>query len=107
MLAAHPKYATMRDQESVDFEFQRRREKTARRRREILGMTRAEADLGGAVSFGTLEDENQRLKLALHRAADESRKNRVMRVRLEEELCHADGKVEMLLAEFNQAPGKR
>lgn len=70
----------------------------------MMGMTHGG---GGVVDFETLEDENHRLKLALNRANEESRRLRVNRTRLESELLRADGKVEILLAELEQAPGNR
>lgn len=61
----------------------------------------------GAVDFEALDDENQRLKQALNRATEENRRCRVYSARLEEELLRSDGKVEVLLAELEQAPGMR
>lgn len=67
----------------------------------------AECFGGAAVDLQTLEDENQRLKQALNKASEELRKHQVHRVRLEGELLRADGRVEVLLAELEQAPGQR
>lgn len=59
------------------------------------------------VDLEELEDENHRLKLALNRAAEETKAYRVNGVRLEGELLRADGNVEALIAELEQAPSKR
>lgn len=55
----------------------------------------------------TLEDENQRLKVELNRAAEDRRKSRAQRMRLESELLRAEGKVETLLVELKYAPRNR
>ena len=62
---------------------------------------------GCVVDVRTLEDENRRLKITLHRATDENRRSRAHRMRLESELLRADGKVEALLKELGNAPMKR
>ena len=59
------------------------------------------------VDLEELVDENHRLKLALNRATEETKAYRVNGVRLERELLRADGNVEILIAELEQAPGKR
>eukprot|EP00903_Cladosiphon_okamuranus_P013688 g12747.t1 len=62
----------------------------------------------GAVNdLEALEDQNQRLKVALSRLVEENKRYRVNKTRLEGELLRADAKVELLLSEFEQAPGKR
>lgn len=54
-----------------------------------------------------LRDQNQRLKVALSGAIEENRRYQVNKMRLEGELLRADGRVETLLAELEQAPGRR
>lgn len=87
-------------------EFRRRREDIARRGRAMI--TRGVGLRGtGATDFEALDDENQRLKQALNKAAEENRRCRVYSTRLEEELLRSDRKVEVLLAELEQAPSMR
>lgn len=63
---------------------------------------------GGAVNdLEALDDQNQQLKVALSRLAEENKRYRVNKARLEGELLRADAKVEILLSELEQAPGKR
>lgn len=96
-------------------EFRRRREDIARRRRRVMTTGHpgvvcglASGGLGSRVAdYETLGDENQQLKQALNRAADENRRYRVNTARLEEELLRADGKVEVLLAELERPLGSR
>lgn len=83
----------------------RRREGTAHRRRVLMGIDQPGDDL--ATDPITLEDENQRLKVELHRAAEEKRKSQAQRMRLESELLRAEGKVETLLVELKYAPRNR
>ena len=83
----------------------RRREGTAHRRRVLMGIDQPGDDL--AMDPITLEDENQRLKVELLRAAEEKRKSQAQRMRLESELLRAEGKVEMLLVELKYAPRNR
>lgn len=89
-------------------EFRRRRGDVTQRRRAMMGLTRAIGPRGaGGMDYEALEGENQQLKQALHRAAEENRRYRVNSARLEEELLRSDGKVEALLVELEQAPGTR
>lgn len=70
-------------------------------------MTRTVIGTGGVVDFEDLENENQRLKLALTKATEENRKYRVHKARLEGELLRADGKIEALIAQIAIPPGRR
>lgn len=54
-----------------------------------------------------LEDENHKLKVELNRATEENRRYRVNKARLEGEVLRADDKIEILLFELEQTPGKR
>lgn len=54
-----------------------------------------------------LEDENHKLKVALSRATEENKRYRVNKARLEGELLRADDKIDILLFELEQTPGKR
>lgn len=68
----------------------------------------AGGNMGGATNdFEALRDQNQRLKVALSGAIEENRRYQVNKTRLEAELLRADGRVETLLAELEQAPGRR
>ncbi|CBN75115.1 hypothetical protein Esi_0070_0040 [Ectocarpus siliculosus] len=86
---------------SLDIDFRRRREGTARRRRMVLD------DNNPVNDIETLEDDNHKLKVALSRATEENRRYRVNKARLEGELLRADDKIEILLFELEQTPGKR
>lgn len=76
-------------------------------------MSRPRGFAGGTMGRGAvndleeLEDQNQRLKVALSRLVEENKRYRVNKTRLEGELLRADTKVEILLSELEQAPGKR
>lgn len=101
------------DKLSLGLNFRKRREDTARRRKMML-MNRASGRAGETRGSGTavndletLGDKNQQLKVALGRVIEENRRYRVNKTRLEGELLRADGKVEILLAELEQAPGNR
>lgn len=96
--------APAEDRQGIEFS-RRRREGTAHRRRVLMGIAQPGDDL--ATDPITLEDENQRLKVELHRATEERRKSRVQRMRLESELLRAEGKVEALLVELKYAPRNR
>lgn len=82
-----------------------------RRRAALMSRPRAptcETSRGGAVhDLEALEDQNHRLKVALSRLIEENKRYRVNKARLEGELLRADAKVEILLSELEQAPGKR
>lgn len=102
------------DDNKLGLEFRLRREAAARGRRGVTargGGREAIVSGGGGmlrvVDLEELEDENRRLKLALNRAAEETKAYRVNGVRLEGELLRADGNVEILIAELEQAPSKR
>ncbi|CAN0563216.1 unnamed protein product, partial [Ectocarpus sp. 12 AP-2014] len=69
---------------SLDIDFRRRREGTARRRRMVLD------DNNPVNDIEALEDENHKLKVALSRATEENRHYRVNKARLEGELLRAD-----------------
>ncbi|CAM9729720.1 unnamed protein product [Ectocarpus sp. 12 AP-2014] len=86
---------------SLDIDFRRRREGTARRRRMVSD------DNNPVNDIEALEDENHKLKVALSRATEENRHYRVNKARLEGELLRADDKIEILLFELEQTPGKR
>lgn len=97
----------------LGLDFRKRRDDTARRRRMMLtdrGRGRAVDTTGNATAVNDLEalrDENHQLKVALSRVIEENKRYRVNKTRLEGELLRADGKVEVLLAELEQAPGNR
>lgn len=86
---------------SLDVDFRRRREGTARRRRILLD------DSNPVNDIEALEEENHKLKVALSRATEENKRYRVNKTRLEGELLRADDKIEILLFELEQTPGKR
>lgn len=91
------------EQLSLGLDFRRRRAVLRSRPRGPAGETR-----GIAVNdLEALEDQNQRLKVALSRLVEENKRYRVNKTRLEGELLRADAKVEILLCELEQAPGKR
>ncbi|CAM9153159.1 unnamed protein product [Ectocarpus fasciculatus] len=86
---------------SLDIDFRRRREGTARRRRMVLD------DNNPVNDIEALEEENHKLKVALSSATEENKRYRVNKTRLEGELLRADDKIEILLFELEQTPGKR
>lgn len=92
------------EQLSLGLDFRRRRAALMNRPRGPACETRG----SGAVNdLEALEDQNQRLKVALSRLVEENKRYRVNKARLEGELLRADAKVEILLSELEQAPGKR
>lgn len=103
------------DDDKLRLGFELRREAAARGRMRGVSARggRESAATGGGINtlrvvdLEELEDENHRLKLALNRATEETKTYRVNGVRLEGELLRADGNVEILLAELDQAPSKR
>ncbi len=91
------------EQLSLGLDFRQRRRMILTNRPRTAG-----GNMGGAINdFEALRDQNQQLKVALSGAIEENRRYQVNKTRLEAELLRADGMVETLVAELEQAPGRR